>query len=259
MSARSAPAAVVLAGGGSRRMGSDKALLDWHGQPLLGRVCGVLRRICDPLVVVHAAGQQLPPLADAELVRDPHPDRGPLEGIAAGLAAVDGRREAAFVCATDLPQLHPQFVLALVDLLDDDVDAVMPVADGRDQPLAAVYRPGLWARAQALLDAGERRAWVLADGARLRRVEAAGLPQPSSLRNLNTAEDYAAARAEPAPQVAVSIGGAAVTVRAATLAAAASAVPALAAALSGGTLRLNGAAVDTADTPLVEGDRLQAT
>ena len=105
--------AIVLAGGRSSRMGAPKALLDWHGGTLVRRVTGILQRIADPVVVVHADGQELPPLVGVERVVDRAPDRGPLEGIAAGLRAVAGRCPAVFVSGTDLPFLHPDLVLAL--------------------------------------------------------------------------------------------------------------------------------------------------
>src|SRR5690349_8268256 len=80
-------AAIVLAGGGSTRMGTDKASLDWHGTTLLRRAVGIAHRAVDgPVIVVRAAGQRLPLLPDGvELAQDARPDRGPLEGLAAGL------------------------------------------------------------------------------------------------------------------------------------------------------------------------------
>ena len=105
--------AIVLAGGRSSRMGAPKALLDWHGGTLVRRITGILQRLADPVVVVHADGQELPPLVGVERVVDRAPDRGPLEGIAAGLRTVAGRCPAVFVSGTDLPFLHPDLVLAL--------------------------------------------------------------------------------------------------------------------------------------------------
>ena len=87
-------AGIVLAGGRSSRMGSPKAALEWHGSTLLRRVVGIVARGVDgPVVVVRAPGQELPGLPDGvELVEDAREGRGPLQGLAAGLAAV---RDAA--------------------------------------------------------------------------------------------------------------------------------------------------------------------
>jgi len=119
-------AGVVLAGGRSSRMGQPKAELEWHGSTLLRRTLGVLARSVDgPLLVVRAAGQPLPQLpAQVEIVEDPEQGLGPLQGIAAGLAALAGRAQAAFVCSTDLPFLHPAFVRRVLSALTDEFDVV---------------------------------------------------------------------------------------------------------------------------------------
>src|SRR4051794_31646691 len=113
-------AGLVLAGGRSSRMGADKASLDWHGSTLLRRCCGVLHRAgLDLVVVVRAPGQALPALPDeVRVVDDAREGLGPLQGIAVGLAAVADRAEAAFVCATDVPFLHPELVRRLLRPFD---------------------------------------------------------------------------------------------------------------------------------------------
>ena len=105
-------AGIVLAGGRSSRMGTPKAALEWHGSTLLRRVVGVERRSLDgPVVVVRAPGQALPELPDGvEVVEDAREGRGPLQGLAAGLAAVRERAHAAYASATDVPLLHPRFI-----------------------------------------------------------------------------------------------------------------------------------------------------
>ena len=198
-------AAVVLAGGHSSRMGAPKALLDWHGAPLVRQVAGIAGRVADPVVVVHASGQELPPLPGVETVADSSPDRGPLEGMAAGLRALGGRADAAFVAATDLPFLHPAFVAALAGRLGRH-DAAVPVADGRTHQLCAVYRVGVLRDVERLLAADSLRVGLLLDAVDALRVDVAELPHPESLRNLNTPEDYRRALAEPQPRISPAGG-----------------------------------------------------
>src|ERR671939_2131575 len=95
-------AGIVLAGGRSSRMGSPKAALEWHGSTLLRRVVGIVARGVDgPVVVVRAPGQELPALPEGvEVVEDAREGRGPLEGMAAGLAAVRDRAPVAYVSST---------------------------------------------------------------------------------------------------------------------------------------------------------------
>jgi molybdenum cofactor guanylyltransferase len=195
--------AVVLAGGGSRRMGAPKALLDWHGSPLVARIAVLLARVVGTVVIVGAPDQRLPDIPGAVNAVDAAPGRGPLEGIAAGLRALQGRCDRAFVAATDLPLLHPAFALAVLQSLEG-VEAAVPECDGRLHPLAAAYRMSCAARAEQLLRAGERRATALAEGPGTRKLAAGDLPHPESLRNVNTPAELRLLRGLPEPGVVVN-------------------------------------------------------
>ncbi len=219
-------------------MGTPKADLEWHGSTLLRRTTGVLSRVVDHVLVVRAAGQPLPGLARGIVVRDdPREGRGPLQGIAVALsAAAELGAGVAFVCSTDLPFLHPVFVRAVLAALTDEADVALPVALGHRQPLAAAYRTGLAASAEALVAADRLRpAFLVArcrvvcmDDATLRSDPAVARLDPdlASLVNVNDPADYARARARAAPTVRVRLGpgGRPVAVRAATLRDAATAV-----------------------------------
>jgi molybdopterin-guanine dinucleotide biosynthesis protein A len=240
-------AGVVLAGGRSSRMGTPKAALEWHGSTLLGRTVGIVARAVNgPVVVVRAAGQDLPDLPkEATLVEDPREGKGPVQGIAAGLAALSGHAETAFVSSTDLPFLHPAFIRRVLRVLDeqDTADVALPVVRGYPQPLAAAYRVSLAETAERLVKEDQLRPAFLFDECRVERLDDAALkqdpvlaaldPDLDSVLNINEPADYRAARARPAPEVTVQLlgvlakGGAARgprVVRAATVGAAAGAV-----------------------------------
>jgi molybdopterin-guanine dinucleotide biosynthesis protein A len=234
---------IVLAGGRSTRMGEPKAALEWHGSTLLRRVTGIVgRAVGGPVVVVRAPGQVLPPLpAGVEITEDAREGRGPLQGLAAGLAALDGRADVAFLSSTDVPFLHPAFVRRVVAALDDDTDVVLPRARGYQQPLSAAYRMSLRPVLERLLAADRLRPAFLFEACRVKRLDEDALladrtlatldARLDSVLNLNGPDDYESARARPAPEVAVRRSGAlripgdasARTVHAATLAAAAAA------------------------------------
>src|SRR5262249_492349 len=112
---------VVLAGGRSSRMGTPKAALEWHGSTLLRRTAGILGRgTGGPVVVVRAREQELPGLPDDVIVADdPREGKGPVQGIAAGLGALRGLADRAFVSSTDMPFLHPAFVRRVLRALED--------------------------------------------------------------------------------------------------------------------------------------------
>jgi molybdopterin-guanine dinucleotide biosynthesis protein A len=223
-------------------MGTPKAGLEWHGSTLLRRITGIAARGVDgPVVVVRAPGQELPALpAAVEVVDDAREGRGPMQGLAAGLAALDGRANAAYASSTDAPLLHPAFVRTVLLALEDDVDVVLPEARGFPQPLAAAYRTALRERVERLVAADRLRPAFLFEQCRVRRIGeselladpalAAADPELDSLLNLNEPSDYEAARARPAPEITVRRfgplarnGSGPLTLNAATLAAAAAA------------------------------------
>ena len=223
-------------------MGTPKAALEWHGSTLLRRTVGIVSRVTDgPVVVVRAPGQPLPALpADIEVVEDPREGLGPLQGLAAGLAAIAGRAEIAFACSTDLPFLHPAFVRRVLRAVADGADVGLPVARGFRQPLAAAYRTGLAQVAQRLVAQQRLRPAFLFEECTVTQLDEAALradpvlaaldPDLESVLNINEPADYQAARTRPAPEVTIQRFGALADghrgpqpVRAATIAEAAAA------------------------------------
>ena len=196
-------------------MGSPKAALEWHGSTLLWRTVAIIGRATGgPVVVVRAPGQELPALPpDTDVVDDPREGLGPVQGIAAGLAALADRAEIAFVSSTDMPFLHPAFVRRVVRAAQDGADVGLPVARGFRQPLAASYRTTLAQAAERLVKAGRLKPAFLFDGCDVAMLDEAALradpvlaaldPDLDSVLNVNEPADYQAAAARPAPEVTV--------------------------------------------------------
>jgi len=181
-------------------MGASKALLPFGPELLLQRVVRLLSQAVEPIVVVAAADQELPELpAGVTIVRDRREYRGPLEGLAGGLAALRPSCEAAYATACDVPFLEPRFVRRMIELLDG-FDVAVPRIDGFYQPLAAVYRRSVLPQIERLLAEDRLRAADLYELVRTREISAAELskvdPDSKTLRNLNLPEDYQAALAE---------------------------------------------------------------
>jgi len=190
---------IVLCGGSSRRMGRPKPWLPFGPERMLQRVVRLVGEAVGPVLVVAARGQDLPGLpSEVEVVLDRQPDRGPLEGIAVGLAAIAGRAEAAFVTGCDVPLLRPEWIRRIVRL-SAGYDVAVPQVGGHEQPLSAVYRTTVLAHAEALLEAGRLRPALLFDLVRTRRIAAEEMadvdPDLESLLNVNSPADYAAALA----------------------------------------------------------------
>jgi molybdopterin-guanine dinucleotide biosynthesis protein A len=191
---------IVLAGGKSTRMGVPKATLPFGPETMLQRVVRLLSTVVSPIVVVAARDQELPELPPATLVtRDEREERGPLEGLRAGLKALPATVDAAYVTSCDVPLLVPAFVERMIDLGADDDIAVMEI-DGFTHPLSAVYRRATLPRIEALLAQDRLRPAFLFEAVRTRRVKPEEMvvadPQLATLRNLNTREDYLAALAD---------------------------------------------------------------
>jgi molybdenum cofactor guanylyltransferase len=164
---------VVLAGGRSSRMGSDKAWLDWHGVPLVAHVAeAVARAVGGRVVVVGAPGRPLP--AGLDVIADPEPHRGPLAGVITGLATLG--EERAFVCGCDQPDAH----LLLGELLAARAADVVAFAG---EPLGALYATRL-ARTTEQRDGSLKGFLETVDTEWLdgRRAELRSLNRPSDLQ-----------------------------------------------------------------------------
>ena len=190
----------MLCGGKSTRMGVPKATLPFGPETMLQRVVRLLGTVVSPIVVVAAREQSLPPLPDDVVVtHDEREQRGPLEGLRAGLKALPSSVQFAYITSCDVPLLVPEFVERMVELLGDHDIAVMEI-DGFPHPLSAVYRRDTLPHVESLLENDKLRPVFLFDAVRTRRVRPEEMisvdPELRTLRNLNTPEDYLAALKE---------------------------------------------------------------
>ena len=181
--------AIVLAGGQSRRMGRDKALIDFQGRPIIAHVLDTLGAVAEDIVVV-SNRSDLYSSFGARLVPDYDPPCGPLGGIAAGLQAV--QHPLAVVVACDMPFLNVTLLHWLIDLAEG-FDAVVPQTGDEFEPLHAVYRRECYSPIVQRLERGERRVISFFADVRLRPVPEPEWrrldPEGRSLVNLNTPDD----------------------------------------------------------------------
>ncbi|MDR2259786.1 MAG: molybdenum cofactor guanylyltransferase [Azoarcus sp.] len=187
--------ALILAGGVSRRMGRDKAVLQLGGQSLLQRATGLARALFPAILlsVQQPRGDIDPAIPQ---VCDDVAAAGPLAGLCAGL-----RRAATpwvFAMAVDMPYLRPEIILRLAALRANH-QAVVPVAAGHLQCLAAFYAATALPALQSVLEsAGARSMRTALTVLDVRCVDeyslyAAGA-HPQSFADLDTPEDFAGAR-----------------------------------------------------------------
>ena len=178
----------VLVGGASRRMGSDKALVEVSGEPLamlaaakVAQVCGSVSLVGDPS---RYAGLGLPVFADK------YPGAGPLAGVETALRNTED--DWNLVVACDMPALDPAI---LESLFGPGTDCALPrYADGpfsgRVEPLCAVYHRRCHAAIVEAIESGIRSVTdALATIAARHAITYVPVSSAASFANLNTPED----------------------------------------------------------------------
>jgi molybdopterin-guanine dinucleotide biosynthesis protein A len=196
LSRRYAASGIVLAGGASRRMGRDKALLELDGRSLLQRAAETVSGVCEELVIAAAdrPPQHLPGLTPI-WAPDPPGATGPLAGLEAGLSVA--AHPVALAVACDMPFLNEALLWHLLDSFSG-CDAVVPIIGGVPQPLHAVYGRECLRTVRALLHLRARSMRELLPRLRVKYVserrclelDGAGL----SCFNVNWPDDYFEAR-----------------------------------------------------------------
>jgi len=184
---------LLLTGGRGSRMQRDKAIIEYAGRPQLTRAMELLAPHVARAFVSVRPDQLHDPLRSAyDAIVDLKPDLGPLAGIQAALRAHPA--DAWLVLACDLPFLGSG---TLQHLLAHRAPARLATAyrsrfDGLPEPLCAIYEPAARVSIEEWIAQGRNcpRKWLAHND-----VELLDLPDPRALDNVNTAEEYAAARA----------------------------------------------------------------
>ena len=186
---------VLLAGGQSSRMGTNKALLDFDGIPLIARLAQRFTAWFSQVLVV-TNNPEAYRFLGLPMVGDRIPGLGPLGGLEAGLSA--SRHDLAFFAACDMPFLNESLVRFMVEQSPGH-DIVVPRLDGEYEPMHAVYSRSVLPAITDNLDNRRLKLLRIYDQARVREITEAEVRQfgaPEKLFfNCNTPEDLAQARA----------------------------------------------------------------
>jgi molybdopterin-guanine dinucleotide biosynthesis protein A len=190
--------AIILAGGDSQRMGSDKANLLLGERTLLQRVIAKMQQVF-PAVVLSVRKPRpeidLPQVCDEQAGESLH-GGGPLAGLAAGLDRIT--TPWGFLVACDMPFIEPAMI-ALLAGHRSGYQAVVPVVQGHQQTLAAFYSADCMGVLRAHLAGGGKNSLrALLENLRVRYVDESELlpadPALHSFRDLDTPEDIETAR-----------------------------------------------------------------
>ena len=187
---------LVLAGGQSRRMGQDKALLMRDGQSQLSYVAGVLDEVVDQVFVSTRPDQQNDPeRSQYQTIADRYEDIGPIAGI---LSAMDEHPERDWlVVACDLPNIDRPTLEFLVASRSgtQPFTAYRSSSNGLPEPLCAIYASGSDRIIREFVDDGivcPRKMLIKSD------TQLLDQPDPTSLDNINTPDDLEASVLEAA-------------------------------------------------------------
>ena len=188
--------AVIIAGGRSRRMNADKALLALGGKALLERVLDVVAPLFDE-VLINANAPDAYASLGYPVIQDIFPASGPLGGIHAALRRA--RFAQVFCVACDMPLLNP----ALIRLMQQEIgdyDALVPQTSAGWYPLHAMYAVRCADMIEDALRQGHFKVSALFPRMRLRVFAEAEMrrvdPDLSVRININTLEELEAARAK---------------------------------------------------------------
>ncbi len=188
-----AASGVILAGGLSRRLGRDKALVSISNQPLIQRVIERVEQLSQEILVVVAdqnRAADLPLAQEHQVVLDRYPGTGSLGGIFSGLDAASNGWTIVVAC--DMPFLNLALLRRMM-ALTEDADAVVPLIDGRPEPTHALYSKACLPFIEPRLISGDLKISGFYDQVRVRYLSeedvAALDPEFPSFFNVNTPED----------------------------------------------------------------------
>ncbi|RIJ49359.1 molybdenum cofactor guanylyltransferase [Maribellus luteus] len=178
--------AIILTGGKSSRMGADKALLELDGKTLLSRAVDLCSKLCDEILISSDAEKHR--VGSHRLVADEVKDCGPMGGIYSCLK--ESGNEWNFVLSVDAPFVAADFIEFLKQETSD-FDAVVPLHDGKKEPLIAFYRKSILPQIEAKIGEGNYKLHFLLQEINTHFVESDKWVKkyPELFRNLNYPED----------------------------------------------------------------------
>jgi len=185
-------AVIVLAGGQSSRMGTDKALLEIEGKSLLQRACEVAAVVTPQVYVLTAWPDRYRSTItqQSQFLVEYNPGSGPLVALTQGLTEIVA--DWILLLACDLPLLDAQLIQNWANQLTEfppSTLAVVPYQNSRWEPLCGFYRPQSLPSLQIFIDKGGRsfQEW-------LNQIPAIPLPvgkkEALMLSNCNTLEEF---------------------------------------------------------------------
>ena len=186
----------IIAGGKSRRMGSDKAFLRLGGKTLIQRVIDAGARLNPAETIIIANDADAFARFNLPVYPDVLPDKGSLGGIYSAL--YHAKTEFTLNLACDMPFVNPRLLRYMASLIDDEIDIIAPRVNGYPQALHAFYRRTCMTPIRRQIDANRLKIIRFYDSMRVRYIDEAEYApfdrDGLSFENLNTPDELARAR-----------------------------------------------------------------
>jgi molybdopterin-guanine dinucleotide biosynthesis protein A len=175
---------IILAGGKSSRMGTDKGLLRLNGKPMIQHILDPMAKICQRILIV--TGNPMYGMFGFELVKDEAPDYGPVMGILSGLKQSNTERNLVLCC--DSPFVTFDLLKELV-LSSDDTAVVAAFSEKGIHPLIAVYKRSCIPAFENAIMEDEHRLRTVLESLDVHELH---VKDEESVRNVNTQADMKA-------------------------------------------------------------------
>ncbi|MCD6129851.1 MAG: molybdenum cofactor guanylyltransferase [Deltaproteobacteria bacterium] len=182
------PTAVILAGGGSRRIGRNKAFLKLEGKPVIQHQIETLKTLCKRVIIIANKTEEYRKL-NVTTFKDEIPYLGPLGGIYTGLK--NALTDWIFVCGCDMPFIDTKLI-EYEWKKRDNVDIVVPFYKERFQTLHALYKKSCLKTIEEAIRKGERRIRDILPHLKLNIIkeeEIVSIKAEKSLVNINTTQE----------------------------------------------------------------------
>ncbi|PFK47969.1 molybdenum cofactor guanylyltransferase [Bacillus cereus] len=186
-------AGIVLAGGMSRRFGESKALAIWQGRTFIEKIVQVMQTTVQDVVVISHPDikERIVTLVDVPVIEDmpSYKGDGPLAGVVSGMEKVEAQWYIVSPC--DAPNLSNEWATALIGQISDEYEAIVPVINGRKQPLLAAYHYSVKEKIYGLLNEEKRSMGQLLSQCNVKyMMEEEWNVAKEWFMNVNTQEEY---------------------------------------------------------------------
>ncbi len=175
---------IILAGGKSKRMERDKALVPYKGKVFLEHVIDALKPLVNDMLIVsdHAEYDRFGILRTEDRIKD----AGPLAGLYSGLS--QSKTEDNLVVSCDVPLLNADLLQQLLDANEPSLDMVQFQSGEKTMPLIALYKKRILPSCWELLESGERRLRTFVDSLNTKTIVLDKMEEPYAM-NINTEQD----------------------------------------------------------------------